>query len=84
MDYELKKLRIPKINFLKVDVEGAEIDLLKGAEKILRQSDAKISIASYHILNGKMTCFDIERILRSYGYRTKIGNRKHLTAYGWK
>ena len=84
LDYELKKLRIHKINFLKVDVEGAEIDLLKGAEKTLKNNNVNISVASYHVVNGEKTCFKVRDLLNSFGYKTKIGNPKHLTTYGRK
>ncbi len=37
------------INFIKADVEGAEISLLKGAEKLLAtQKDLKIILCAYH------------------------------------
>lgn len=34
--------------FLKVDVEGFELDVLSGAEKILELPDTRIAIATYH------------------------------------
>jgi hypothetical protein len=38
-----------KIDFLKIDVDGGEKRLLKGAEKLLTQQDApKVAICSYH------------------------------------
>lgn len=37
-----------RIDFIKADVEGSEIDLLKGAEKTIRKFKPKIAIATYH------------------------------------
>ncbi len=54
-----------KIDFLKADVEGAEIDMLLGAKSILEQSFAKLSICAYHNKNDKNY---ISNILNLYGY----------------
>lgn len=55
------------IDFLKMDIEGAEIDALLGARKTLEHSNAKCSICSYH-----KQCDEkyIRYILESYGYQT--------------
>lgn len=37
-----------KINFIKMDIEGEEINALLGAEKIMRKSNIKASICAYH------------------------------------
>ncbi|KZX14790.1 hypothetical protein MBCUT_19180 [Methanobrevibacter cuticularis] len=38
-----------EINFIKVDIEGAEFDLLKGAKKLLKNSkNLKLAICTYH------------------------------------
>lgn len=36
MDNCVKNLGIQKVNFLKIDAEGAEADILKGAEETLK------------------------------------------------
>ncbi|KKQ32670.1 MAG: Methyltransferase FkbM family [candidate division TM6 bacterium GW2011_GWF2_37_49] len=40
--------KISNINFIKADIEGAEVDLIKGAIKTLKQFKPKLSIAVYH------------------------------------
>jgi len=37
-----------KIDYLKADLEGYEMDMLKGAEKTIQQSKPKIAITTYH------------------------------------
>jgi len=57
-----------EIDFLKMDIEGAEIDALLGGRDILRRSNAKCAICSYH------RQFDekyIRFLLQSYGYMTE-------------
>lgn len=38
----------PRIDFIKMDIEGAELQALKGSEKILRQFKPKLAITVYH------------------------------------
>lgn len=57
-----------EIDFLKMDIEGAEIDALLGGMEVLQRSSAKCAICSYH------RQFDekyIRCLLESYGYETE-------------
>src|SRR5207244_3775576 len=84
LDSELSKLGIQKIDVLKMDIEGAEIEAIQGAVKTLKSNKVNVMIASYHIINGQTTSFFLERYLKSIGYQTKSDFKKHLTTYGWK
>lgn len=76
----LKKLKIQKVDFLKADIEGAEIEMLEGAEKILAKKAIKnFAIASYHIVDGKMTFRSLENTFKKFDYLVKTGFRGHLT-----
>ncbi len=55
------------VDFLKMDIEGAEPKALRGAEKCLKQSEAFCSICSYHNKNDEDI---IKNILRNFGYKT--------------
>lgn len=57
--------------FLKVDVEGAEVDLLKGGESFLKEHDIYISICTYHNQNDSE---DIYNILERYKFATKFSD----------
>lgn len=84
LDDELKKIGINKIDFIKMDIEGAEIEAVKGCRDILNNNNVNLAIASYHIRNGKMTCKKIADILNDVGYRSKTEFPKHLTTYSLK
>lgn len=56
------------VNFIKMDVEGSEIDSLEGAQRILRNStNIKCAICSYHRRNAER---DIKIILEKNGFFT--------------
>lgn len=60
-----------KINFLKMDIEGDEIDALLGAKNILLNNNIKCAICSYHRMNDEK---NIRFILESLGYATEVSN----------
>jgi len=84
LDKELERIGIRKVDFIKMDVEGAEIEAIKGAEKILKNNNVNLAIASYHILNGEKTCFEVEKLLLAFGYKVETSFSQHLTTYGTK
>lgn len=63
----LDKLIKEKVNFIKMDVEGAEVDALLGSKKTLEKSDAKCAICSYHKQYDEKY---IRFLLEQYGYKT--------------
>lgn len=56
-----------KIDFLKMDIEGAEVDALLGGKEILKKSNAKCAICSYHKQNDAE---NISWIMKNLGYQT--------------
>lgn len=84
IDSELKRLKIKKINFIKMDIEGAEIEALEGMKKTLIQNKCKLAIASYHKINGEKTYKKCETFLKKLNYCVKTENKKHLTTYAYK
>jgi len=83
LDKILKDLRIRKIDFIKMDIEGAELEALEGAPKSL-QIAKNLAIACYHKRNGKSTGENLASKLKALGFKTAIGYPLHQTLYATK
>ena len=70
VDNILEELEIPTVNLLAGDVEGAEVEMLRGAEKSL---DAKkilnLAIAVYHLGSNHQVKVEIIDFIASKGYQ---------------
>jgi len=78
----LKDLKINKVDFIQMDIEGAEVEALKGCKKIVMLNKGiQFAIASYHIVNGERTSHQLEKIFESYGLKAETKNIFHLTTY---
>lgn len=75
---------LDRVDFIKMDIEGSEFEVLKGSSNALKQFDVKLAIASYHEVDGKIISEEVEKLLRRYGYAAKTTYPMHLTTYGWK
>jgi hypothetical protein len=73
LDNILKELEISKVDFVKMDIEGAEIEALKGMDGVLK-GRTELAIAAYHIINRKKTFKTIIPWLEKRGFITrKVG-----------
>lgn len=52
---ESEGIRLEQINWIKIDVEGAELEVLKGAKSILSKSNNISLLIEVHLLSGDMT-----------------------------
>lgn len=70
LDRLLEELNLKKIDIIKIDTEGAEMPILRGAEKTLKNNpNAKIIVASYHY-PGETE--EVQNFLQERGFKTKI------------
>ncbi len=84
LDNELDRLKIRKVDFIKADVEGAELELINGAAKTLNAYNVNLAIASYHTVGGERTSAALEKMLTLLGYRADTAHPQHLTTYASK
>jgi len=67
------------VDYIKMDVEGAEIEALKGAEKVLNK-DLRIVIGAYHEINGEQAYNKVIPFLEERGFIVKrTGGIVHAT-----
>jgi len=70
LDSVLQEMNIDKVDFLKIDTEGAEPEILKGAKQtIIKNPEIKMAIASYHYPEEKEEVF---QYLKSLKFSPKI------------
>jgi len=48
IDGLVEELRLPKVNLIKMDIEGANLMALEGATKTLKRPEVKLALASYN------------------------------------
>lgn len=84
LDDELEERGIKKVDFIKMNIEGAEIEAVKGARKILKNNDVNLVVASNHIVNGEKTCFELKKLFSKLGYKAETAFPEHLTTYAEK
>lgn len=65
LDSVLQEINIDKVDFLKIDTEGAELEILKGAKQtIIKNPEIKMVIASYHYPEEKEEVFQYLKSLK--------------------
>jgi len=63
------------VDFIKIDAEGAELGILKGATRTLAYPGTKLAIAAYHRLaNGELELPHISSYLEEKGYKVYTEN----------
>lgn len=77
IDGTVERLGLPRVDFLKMDIEGAELAALRGAEASIRKHRPKLAISVYHSIEDMET---IPRYLAGLdlGYRFYLD---HHTIY---
>jgi FkbM family methyltransferase len=67
IDNILNNLNIKEVKVIKIDVEGAEREVLKGAEKILKNSHPKIIFEA----TDEQKKWEVENLLSHYNYKIR-------------
>jgi hypothetical protein len=67
-----------KVDFIKMDIEGAELSAIRGAQKTFCTNHVKTSVCSYHKRGDEV---NIRKQLENYGYQTSTSNGYMLFLY---
>jgi len=74
LDNIVRELGIQRVDFVKMDIEGSEVEALLGAESVLRMA-RKVVVAAYHHNRADInpTYPWVEAFLHGKGFHTKVG-----------
>lgn len=85
IDNWIKEQGIKKLDFVKMDIEGAEIEALEGCITTMKTMTPNFAIASYHWVDGKQTYLWVEDFFKKHNYpvRTlRFGKNEIITFAG--
>ena len=71
LDNWYKTQNLKTINYIKMDIEGAEIEALEGCIEIIQKFKPDFAIASYHIVNNEPTYIKLESFFKKINYPFK-------------
>lgn len=82
LDDWVRKNNIPKIDFVKMNIEGAEVEAIRGCKETIARFRPDFAIYSNHLAHGKMTYISLEAFFGSIGYPYKtIFNGAEIVTY---
>jgi len=82
IDTLVESLGLERVDFIKMDIEGAEVDALLGAEETIKGFKPKLAICTYHRPTDPV---EIRKILLKYNpnYKFKELERGEKVLYAW-
>jgi len=83
IDDWVTKNNIQELDFIKMDIEGAEIEALEGCIQTIQNLKPNFAIASYHIVDGEATYIKVEEFFkkRNYPYRTVTFRKNEIITF---
>jgi hypothetical protein len=82
VDEFVEQEKLPRVDFIKMDIEGAEEPALRGAMRTINRFRPKWSIASYHLdFAGEPQHPKLVRLLKESGYRVEEVEQQRI--YAW-
>lgn len=82
LDAFAEREHLDRVDFVKMDIEGAEEPALRGSMRLIERFRPKWSIASYHTdRDGHKQHQRLVRTLRELGYRIREDEERHI--YAW-
>ena len=71
LDDWMKKKSLKTIDLIKIDAEGAEIEILQGAAATMDRFHPRLLVQAYHLRDGARTFERCAELLKPFGYRVE-------------
>ena len=68
-------------DFCKIDIEGAEIEVIEAAQDLLNNHKVQFALDTNHLVNGALTNIAIERLFARCGYEVKSAASGMMTTW---
>ena len=77
IDSLVESLNLPRVDFIKMDIEGAELKALAGARRTIEKWKPRLAICTYHLPDDPRKIAELVRSIRpdyrlEYGFRRKV------------
>ena len=71
IDNWVKNNNVHRLDLIKMDIEGAEIEAIEGCVETIKTLKPKFAIASYHIIDNQPTYIKVEEFFKKMNYPFK-------------
>jgi FkbM family methyltransferase len=68
LDGLVERLGLDRVDFIKCDAEGADVEIIKSGPELLRRFHPRLALSTYH---GDADYRELHSFLRSFGYRIR-------------
>lgn len=79
----IDELNLDRLDLIKMDVEGAELQIVAGAADLPERVKPRYAIASYHVVDGTRTADALPTLFERLHYQCATGNERHMTTWAW-
>jgi FkbM family methyltransferase len=82
IDNLASELQLPRVDFIKMDIEGAEIAALHGSARVLKQWKPRLAISAYHKFDD---FYEIPQLISKINpsYRIHVSRNLSPLCYAW-
>jgi FkbM family methyltransferase len=77
----MQRFGLDRLDFVKMDVEGAELEIVSAVGELPSKIKPRYAIASYHVVDGRKTAESLPRMFEQVGYHCQSGYPDHLTTW---
>ena len=81
IDFIVERLSLPKVDFISLSINGAELEALEGMQGTLEQFHPRLSIPGWVHRDGHPLWWDVAPKLKRYGYNVWVGKRGRVIAW---